>query len=385
MLFKWKKNQEANSLNGRKNSGEQVSDHEFASQWKLMWWKFRKHKLAIVAGPILILIYMAAIFADFLSPTTPLVRFTDYKSAPPAKIHFVDEETGFSPRAFVCEIKREIDPDTFKRTYVEDKSKKYYIYLFEKGEHYKLLGIFNTDIHFFSLRDEGITLFLLGTDKLGRDLFTRILYGSRISLSFGLITIFFTFIIGLTLGGISGYIGGIMDIIIQRVVDLLRCMPTIPLWMVLAAALPRDWSAVKTYLGMVVIMSLIGWTDLARVTRGKIMSLKEEDFTIAARLAGGSDMRIITRHLLPNFASYIIVSLTLSIPFTIIGETALSFLGLGLQPPAVSWGVLLQDAQNLEAIAHHPWLLWPAANVIITVLMFNFIGDGLRDAADPYK
>ncbi|MBA7565498.1 hypothetical protein ES708_07182 [subsurface metagenome] len=380
MMFKKKKNPEQ----GKRSAG-QVVDFEVASQWKLMWRKFKKHKLAMIAGPVLLLFYLSAIFADFLSPAIPLQRFTDYKSAPPSKIHFVDEKTGFSVRPFVYEIERKVDSKTFKRTFVENKTKKYYVYFFVGSEPYKFLGIYSTEIHFFGLKDKDKTLFLLGTDKLGRDLFTRILYGSRISLSFCLVAIFFTFIIGLILGGISGYLGGVLDTIIQRVIDLLICIPTIPLWMALAAALPRDWPITRIYLGMVVIMSLIGWTGLARITRGKILSLREEDFTMAAKLAGAGHARIIIRHLLPSFASYVIVSITLSIPGAILGETALSFLGLGLQPPAVSWGVLLQGTQNLKAIAHHPWLLWPAAFVIITVLMFNFLGDGLRDAADPYK
>ncbi len=224
----------------------------------------------------------------------------------------------------------------------------------------------------------------MGSDQLGRDLFTRTLYASRTSLSFGFVGIVFTLMIGLILGGLSGYLGGITDTIIQRLIDLILCIPTIPLWMALAAALPRDWSSVQIYLGMVIIFSIIGWTDLARVVRGKLLSLREEDFTMAARLSGASNARIIRKHLIPSFSSYIIVSITISIPGVILGETALSFLGLGLQPPVVSWGTLLQDAQTLEALAHHPWLLWPSAFVVFAVLMFNFLGDGLRDAADPY-
>ena len=353
-----------------------------ASQWQLMWWKFIKHKLATIAGPVLIVLYLSALLADFISPTLPDTRFTRYKGAPPQAIRFYQEGKGFTA-PFVYELARYSDPQTFKRTFVIDKSKTYPVSFFGRGEPYRLLGFIPTDIHLFVAPDA--PLFLLGTDKLGRDVFTRILYGSRISLSIGLVGVALTFTLGLLLGGISGYMGGIVDTLIQRTIDLIVCIPTIPLWMALAAAMPRDLPVVQTYLGMVVIMSVINWVGLARVVRGKLLSLREEVFCEAARLAGASDLRIITRHLLPSFASYIIVALTLSIPGTILGETALSFLGLGLQPPAVSWGVLLQDAQNLEMIAHHPWLLTPAAWVVLAVLMFNFLGDGLRDAADPYK
>jgi peptide/nickel transport system permease protein len=371
----------------KKNKKDRMSQeaYEVASQWKLMWWKFKKHKMAMIAAPIVICLYLMAIFADFLSPYTPDMTFP-HKDTPPTKIHFTDKETGkFSLQPFVYDVKMVVDQKTFKRIYTDDTSKKLPIKFWAKGEPYKFWGLFKTDRHLFGLEVKDKALFLMGTDKLGRDLFSRLLYGSRISLSFGLVSIFFTFLIGLLLGGLSGYLGGIVDTVIQRIIDLLICMPTIPLWMALAAALPRDWSVLKIYFGMIIIMSLIGWTGLARTVRGKILSLREEDFTMAASLAGASDFRIITKHLLPSFASYIIVSITLSIPGSILGETSLSFLGLGLQAPAVSWGVLLQDAQNLETLAFHPWLLWPAAFIILTVLMFNFLGDGLRDAADPYK
>ena len=360
---------------------EELKEIYFASQWKLIWWKFRKHKLAIIAAPILILLYLSAIFADFVSPHLPVTRFPSYKDAPPQLIRFYTPEQGFRG-PFIYDIQRETDPQTFRRYYELDKSVRYPVQLFARGEPYKLLGLIETDVHLFG--SDG-PLFLLGSDKLGRDVFTRILYGSRISLSVGLVGVSLTFTLGMLLGGLSGYLGGLVDTVIQRIIDLLVCMPTAPLWMALAAALPRDWPTLQMYIGIVVITSIIGWGGLARVVRGKILSVRELDFTMAARLAGASDMYIIVRHMLPSMASYIIVSLSLSIPRTILGETALSFLGLGLQPPVVSWGVLLRDAQDLAAIALHPWLLLPAMWVVITVLMYNFLGDGLRDAADPYR
>ncbi len=352
-----------------------------ASQWKLIWWKFRKHKLAMIATPVLVILYLSAIFAGFLSPTVPHVRYPKTKFAPPQRIRIHDEAEGFQ-RPFLYGIQRVTDPETLRRTFVTVETEKYPVHFFASGEPYKVLGLFKTDIHL--MVSEG-PLFLLGTDDLGRDLFTRILYGSRISLSIGLVGVAIVFVMGMLIGGISGYFGGAVDTVIQRMIDLIISIPMIPLWMALAAALPRDWPPLRIYMGIVIITSVIGWAGLARVVRGKLLSLREEDFAMAARLAGAGDMRIILRHMLPSFASYIIVSLTLSIPATILGETALSFIGLGLQPPVVSWGVLMQQAQNVVAIAHHAWLLAPAVWIIVTVLMFNFLGDGLRDAADPYK
>jgi peptide/nickel transport system permease protein len=371
---------EADQLPQAKTAGR--DDYYVASQWKLMWWKFIKHRLATIAWPVLAVLYFCAIFADFLSPYLPDTRFTDYKEIQPIGMQFRDAD-GAWRAPFVYDWTRQTDPKTFKRTFAPDPSKSYPVRWFVQGEPYKLLGIIPTNVHLFGA-EQG-PLFLLGTDKLGRDLFTRILYGSRISLSIGLVSVTITFTLGLLLGGIAGYFGGLVDTGLMRLIDLIVCLPQIPLWMALAAALPRDWSPLKLYMGMVLVLAIINWTGLARVVRGKLLSLREEDYCTAARLAGASDMRIILRHLIPSFASYIIVALTLSIPGTILGETALSFLGLGLQPPVVSWGVLLKDAQTLETIAHHPWLLAPIGWVVVTVLMFNFLGDGMRDAADPYK
>lgn len=362
-----------------------TAQYEAASQWQLMCWKFKKHKMAMISLPLLVALYIVAFLCEFFSPYGTLDRFTEYKFAPPTKLHFVDEAGKFSPMPFFYDTVNEVNPATYVREYVENTAQKHYIKFFVKGNSYKLLGFIPANVHLFGTDDPDVPFFVMGTDRLGRDLFSRTIYGARISLSFGLISIFFTFIIGITLGGLSGYLGGIVDTIIQRLIDLLLCMPHIPLWMALAAALPRDWAPLKIYFGMVIIMSLIGWTGLARVVRGKVLSLREEDYAMAARLNNASHLRVIFRHLIPSFFSYIIVNLTLSIPGSILGETALSYLGLGLQAPVVSWGVLLQDAQNIETLAFHAWLMWPAAFVVFSVLLFNFVGDGFRDAADPYK
>ena len=320
-------------------------EYYVASQWKLIWWKLRKHKLAMGAGVALILLYLIVVFAEFLSPYTPLTRYSDYVYAPPNRVRLIGN--GFL-RPYIYGYNKTVDPATYRRLFVIDPTTKYPVKFFAHGERYKFWGLFRTDIHLVS--SDGFPVFLLGTDRLGRDVFTRIMYGTRISLSIGLVGITFTFIFGLLLGGLSGFFGGVTDTIIQRSIDLLISIPTIPLWMALAAALPRDWPVVRIYFGITIIFSVIGWTGLARVVRGKLLSLREEDFVIAAQVAGSSNLRIIGRHLIPSFASYIIVSLTLSVPNMILGETALSFIGLGMQPPAVSWGTLLQDAQDLSAL-----------------------------------
>jgi peptide/nickel transport system permease protein len=348
----------------------------------LIWWKFRKHTLAVIGLWVLGFFYLLAIFCEFVSPYTPQTRFQEYVLAPPQRIRIYDAEQGLQ-RPFVYGLTETRNPETYRLTFAIDKSQKYPVRFFVRGNNYKFWNTFRTDAHLFGV--ENGYIFLFGTDTLGMDLFSRTIYGARISMSIGLVGVFFTFLLGLIIGGISGYFGGIIDSAIQRSIDLLISIPTIPLWMALAAALPRDWPVVRTYFMITVILSVIGWGSLARVVRGKLLSLREEDFVMAARLAGAAEAVIIAKHLLPSFASYIIVSITLSIPGMILGETALSFLGLGMQPPAVSWGVLLKDAQNIVAIAHHPWQLIPCIFVIVTVLMFNFIGDGLRDAADPYR
>ncbi len=354
-----------------------------ASQWQLMGRKFKKHKLAIVSLAILVLFYIAGIFCEFVAPYTLERRSTKYNYAPPMRIRFFHEGK-FYIQPFVYDIVGKTNPETLNKEYTVDKSKRYPINFFVKGDEYEFWGLFETDIHLFGV-DEEAGIFLLGTDRLGRDMFSRILYGARISLSVGLVGVFISLIIGIIVGGVSGYFGGAVDNAIQRIIEVLRSFPTIPLWMTLSAAVPPQWSPLRVYFGITVILSLLSWTGVARVVRGKLLSLREEDYAMAAKVAGCTDFQIITRHLVPGFLSYIIVRLTLSIPQMILGETALSFLGLGLKPPITSWGVLLKQAQNVRSIALYPWLLLPVFFVIITILTFNFIGDGLRDAADPYK
>ncbi|HPD39605.1 MAG TPA: ABC transporter permease, partial [Mesotoga infera] len=352
-----------------------------ASQWKLMWWKFKKHKLAVFSGVLLIILYIFGAFCEFLSPYDPNEYHTKYAYAPPQVIKFVGEN-GFSLRPFVYGLKSSVNRETLRREYTVDKSKEYPIRFFVKGEPYKFWGIWETDIHFIGT-EEGI-LFLLGTDRMGRDVLSRVLYGARISLSVGLFGVFVSLVLGIIIGGLSGYFGGIIDLIVQRLIEFLRCIPTIPLWMALSAALPAHWPPLRVYFGVTIILSLIGWTGLARVVRSKFLSLREEEFVLAAKLAGAGRMRIVVRHMVPSFLSHIIASITLAIPNMILGETSLSFLGVGLRPPVISWGVLLKEAQNVRTIALTPWLLIPGIFVVAAVLAFNFLGDGLRDAADPY-
>lgn len=355
-----------------------------ASQWQLMWRKFIKHKLALAGAFILIILYAMAVFCEFVSPYDMGKRYSKYMNCPPQRVHFIDEKGNFHLRPFVYGIKSKLDPETWDRLYVVDKNKKYPVYFFIRGDKYRFWNLLETDLHFFGVKEPGV-IFLFGSDELGKDLFSRNLHAARISLSIGLVGVALSFILGSILGGISGYFGGVADMAIQRIIEFLLALPSIPLWMALSAALPQEWSSIKVYFYITIILSILGWTSLARVVRGKLISLREEDFVLAARIAGASEGRIITGHLLPSFLSYLVVNLTLAVPYMILGETALSFLGLGIRPPAVSWGALLQEAQNVRTVALHPWLLIPALFVIITVLAFSFLGDGLRDAADPYK
>lgn len=353
-----------------------------ASQWQLMFRHFRRHRLAVIGGIVVLIMYAIAIFHGFLAPYDKLTR-SEYMYMRPQTLQFNDGN-GFSLRPYVFGIRATSDPKTFTRSFVIDETVRYPVKFFTPGDEYSFLGLFKTNIHLFGVDAPG-HIYLLGTDDLGRDLFSRIMYGSAISLSIGLVGVLTSFILGITLGGISGYYGGAIDTIIQRVIEFLISIPTIPLWMALSAAVPASWTAIQVYFAISIILSLRGWCGLARIVRSKMLEVAQYDFVMAAKLAGAKDRRIIFTHLIPSFMSFLIVDMTLSIPNMILGETSLSFLGLGLRPPVVSWGVLLQAATNIRTVATYPWIMWPGAFLIATVLAFNFMGDGLRDAADPYK
>jgi peptide/nickel transport system permease protein len=369
----------------------QINDEtrvDVADQWKLMWWRFRKHKLAMVSGVVVIIIYLIAVFAEFLAPYSSVSYQADCKNMPPQRLRFIrtgeDGKKIFGP--YVYGYTMTINPQSLRRQFVLDTGKIYPVKFFVPGEPYKMWGIFKASRHLISPTDGNMPMYLFGGDSLGRDLFSRVIHGTRVSMSIGLIGVIISLFLGILLGGISGYYGGAIDNLIQRLTEFLRSIPTIPLWMGFAAAIPLTWPPLRVYFAITLILSLIQWTNLARVVRGKFFALKMEDFVTAARLDGSGELRIILHHMVPSFISHIIASVTLSIPHMILSETSLSFLGIGLRPPVVSWGVLLQEAQNIRSIAACPWLLFfPGLSVVIAVLALNFLGDGLRDAADPYE
>ena len=356
--------------------------YDMASQWRMMWWKLRRHRIAVLSGGILAVMYLSIAISEFLAPYDLDTHNPDFIYAPPQTVHLLYEGRYVGP--YVYGYDYHLDMHNLRRVYVEDRRRPEPLRFFCRGDRYSLWGVLPGDLHLVCPAAHG-QLFLFGTDRLGRDMLSRILYGARISLTIGLIGVAISLTLGIVIGGIAGYYGGWVDLVIQRFIEIVQSFPHLPLWMALSAILPVTWSPVLIYFGITLILGLIEWTHLGRAVRSKLLALREEDFCTAALLMGARPARIIGRHLLPSFMSHLIATATLTVPSMVLGETALSFLGLGLRPPVVSWGVLLNEAQNINVVALYPWLLLPIAPVIIMVLAFNFLGDGLRDAADPYR
>ncbi|MFZ4288778.1 ABC transporter permease [Variovorax sp. HJSM1_2] len=358
-----------------------------ASQWQLVWWAFKRHRLAMVGLVITVVLYVIAVVPGFFAINDPAKQNARAAFHPPQALHFIDRQAdgGWALRPYIYPYVLKRDPQTLAAVYEQDLTRKVYLKMFASGYEYSVLGLFNSSTHLFASEDARAPVFFFGADRLGRCVFSRIMVGAQISLSVGLVGVILSLVIGIVLGGISGYYGGRIDFAIQRVIELVLSLPAIPIWLAASAAVPQNWPAVLNYFMITLILSLTGWAQLARVVRGRFLSLRTEEFVMAARLDGASEGRIIFRHMLPSFASHIIASISLAIPAMILAETSLSFLGLGLQPPTISWGVLLREAQNIRSIATAPWLFIPGAFVVLAVIAMNFLGDGLRDASDPYN
>ncbi|WP_253913126.1 ABC transporter permease [Pseudoruegeria sp. HB172150] len=357
------------------------------SQWQLIRRRFRRHRLAVASLWVIALFLLVAIFAEFLSTNDPHDVQARYTYAPPQRLHFIDvqEDSGWRIQPHVFGYKVEVEPEALRRVFKIDEEKKIYVRFFVEGHDYNLFGLIPMNRHLIGTENPRDPLFLLGSDRLGRDVLSRLIYGTRISLSVGVIGVILSLVLGVVIGGLAGFYGGFFDAATQRTIEFLRSLPSIPLWMGLAAAMPPSWSALQVYFAITIILSLLGWTELARVVRGRFLALKGEDYVSAAIYDGASNLRVVLRHMVPAFTSHIITAASLAVPGMILAETALSFLGLGLQAPVISWGVLLQEAQNVRVLATAPWLLAPGAAIVIAVLAMNFVGDGLRDAADPYN
>lgn len=357
-----------------------------ASQWKLIWWRFIRHRVAVVSAIVVLIFYVVSLFPEFFAIHDPRAEFAQHTFIPPQRVHFFD---GFVPQMpYVHGLKGERNPINLGMEWQTDEETRHTIQYFVRGYEYELFGLIRTDWHLLGLDVDTSAapqpFYPLGTDRMGRDMFSRLMYATRVSMSIGLVGVALNIFLGSMLGGLSGLRGGATDAVIQRIIEFVRAIPTIPLWLALSAAVPRDWSILRVYFAITIIISLIEWTRLAREVRGRFLAMREEDFVLAARLYGTNEIRIVFRHMLPSFLSHIIAATTLAIPGIIIAETSLSFLGLGLREPAISWGVLLFEAQTLQAVANASWLLIPGVFVLIAVMAFNFMGDGLRDAADPY-